>query len=341
MLALQTSLAQALPPSVILFNPNAALSGHIRAELVALGFRVVPHEAEAPRAALEREAAARALDPSAGVSVLATGRGVDVWLLGPPSAQPSSTHVFSASASEAAQHRLVAVRVVELLRATLLELELPDATRGEGAAEPRAEAGPAPTLPAAPPDAPAAGGLPAAGGSWLFDVGLGASSSLGAVGVTPLVAASALWRSTPAVAVGLSGVVPLGKAEVSAREGTASLETWRVTAGSRIQLLADGPLRPLVGGGIGLVWFRVEGVDAASLYRVASEQLLVPSAHVELGVHWELSRKWALSSSSSPSFALAKPAVEFAGREVLVLGRPLVVWTLRVEYRAFPESRRD
>lgn len=236
------------------------------------------------------------------------------------------------------------MRVVELLRARLLELELPATAQGEEGAEPPA----APLAPsgsrAVPRDAPAArerSGLHAAASSLLFDVGLGASSSIGAVRVTPLLAAGAMWRLTPTVEFVLSGLVPLGKAEVSRRGGSASVETWQLTAGSRIHLLAEGSVRPIVGAGLGLVWFRVEGTDAATAYALSSEQLLVPSAHVELGVHWKLSRKFALSSGLCPSLALAKPLVEFADRQVFTLGRPLVAWTLRVEYRALSDSSRD
>ena len=143
------------------------------------------------------------------------------------------------------------------------------------------------------------------------------------------------------IAVGLSAFVPLAKAEVSAREGRASVETWQLALGPRLQLLTGSSIQPVVGAGLGLVWFQVEGTDAGAQYALTSDQLLVPAAHVELGVHFRLSRSIALSSGLCSSLALARPVVEFADRQVLTLGRPLVAATLRIEYGAVVAAHGD
>ncbi len=95
-----------MPQSIVLFNPKAALSVQIGAELTALVFRVIPVQAKPPEAPVDAQAAARAVEGSAGVYVIATRSGVDVWLLDLASSEPSSTHVFRADASEALNERL-------------------------------------------------------------------------------------------------------------------------------------------------------------------------------------------------------------------------------------------
>jgi hypothetical protein len=131
-------------------------------------------------------------------------------------------------------------------------------------------------------------------------------------------------------------------ANVSELEGSASIATWEVSAGSRIYPLSAGSsVQPWLGGGLGVVWFQVEGTEATSRYILDSEPLIVAGPHAEIGVVWRLSHSFALRSSLGTSYAFPKPVVEFAGREVLRLGRPLVHWTLGIEFRAVSDISSD
>jgi hypothetical protein len=56
---------------------------------------------------------------------------------------------------------------------------------------------------------------------------------------------------------------------------------------------------------------------------------------------WQLSSHFSLYSTAGTSVAAAKPVVQFAGRDVLTLARPLLFWTLGIEVRATSEASRD
>lgn len=342
--------ARAEPPGIVIFGPKGSLSQQIQAELATLGFRALSVDAGGrPFALADAHAAAREAGAVAAIYVVGSHSGVEVWLVDRVTGKTSFRDVVRTDATAAGQDRIVAVRVVELLRASLLELELPEQTRGEveATSELRRVVGlrgrsstastrdvRVRTIPSAAEDEHVT--------ALLFDAGFGVSSSIGAVGLTPVLALGAFWQPTPVVGVGLSSRIPVAAATVSEREGTARITTWDFVAGSRIYPFAgSGPVQPSLGLGLGVLWFQIEGTAAESRYTLASEQLIVAGPHADVGVRWQLSRRFALRSSFGASHAFTKPLVQFAGRQVLTLGRPLVAWTLGIEFRADSASNGD
>jgi hypothetical protein len=320
------------------------LSSQIEADLTRLGFRVLLRDADetvdTPR---ELQAAAREAGAEAAVSVQPSALGVDVWLVDRVTGKTLSREVVQTGPG-AEQDRVIAVRVVELLRASLLELQLPSGADGELPATSQLQA-----LVGLPSTGEARErgqqpALPAAEGSGVFRFAAagGISSSVGALPITPLAALGAFWQPSERLAIGLSSFIPLASAETSAQEGSASIATWELHAGPRLYpLTRAGAIRPFADLGLALIWCQINATRAASPLIAASDQLLSAGGHAGVGLDWQLSSSFSLFATGGATVAAAKPVVQFAGRDVLTLARPIVSGTLGVEYRATSEARRD
>src|SRR5688572_16435961 len=123
--------ARAERPSIVLLGSPGGLPGQIEAELSSLGFRVQTREASSPlETPRELQAAARQAGAEVAVSVRPSALGVEVWLVDRVTGKTLSRELVSREPGQG-QERVIAVRVVELLRASLLELQLPSGAEGE------------------------------------------------------------------------------------------------------------------------------------------------------------------------------------------------------------------
>jgi hypothetical protein len=347
------SQAHAEPPTIALVGPRGNLEIQIRAELTALGFQVVflerPTAPDAPGAV---EQAAREANTVAAVSVVPAALGVLVWLSDRVTGKTSVRHVAQTEGA-AEQDRFVAVRVVELLRASLLELQLPDPPRGEVAATPELLTAVTPEPPwsgqtpvVVAPSGPEAVAVPpqhrAGAGALLVNAGVGASSSHPSVALTPVLSLGAFWQPQARVSVGLSGQLPLASTQLSEAEGSADLWPWVLVASARLQpFTIRGPLDFSVAAGLMVMDFELKGTRATAPLQITREQLLTAGPHTDLALGWRLSPRLSLRSSLGADYALAKPVVRFAGRNVLALGQPLITLALGLEFRATGTSPGD
>jgi hypothetical protein len=344
------TVAGAETPSIVLIGTQGSLSSQIEADLTRLGFQVLPNDpgggtpaSDAAQTPRELQAAARAAGAEAAVAVRPSALGVEVWLVDRVTGKTLSREVLHTGAG-AEQERVIAVRIVELLRASLLELQLPSGAEGEVRATPALQA--LVGLPSAPglgEREPASAAMPAPSyGAFRLEGGLGLGSSIGATSLTPLGTLGGLWQPTEHLAIGLFSLIPLASADVSDREGSARISTWEVHAGPRIYpLSASGPLRPFIDVGLALLWFQIEATRAESPLIATSDNLLTAGAHASLGLTWQLSSHFSLYSTAGASVAALEPVVQFAGRDVLTLAQPLAFCTFGVEYRATSEASRD
>lgn len=328
-----------------MFGLQGSLSSQIEAELSSLGFHVLPGGASPPpETPRELQAAARKAGAAAAASVRPSERGVEVWLVDRVTGKTLSREVVQLEPA-LDRERVIAVRIVELLRASLLELQLPSGAEGEVQATPQLQALaglPSPLLgqgreqsSPAPPATPGYGALQ-------LHAGLGFASSVRATRVTPLVALGAFWQPTRQLAIGVSGFVPLASAKVSDREGSVRIATWQLSVGPRLYpFAATGALRPFLDLEVSLLQFQIDATQAAASLIASSDRLLTAGASTGLGVEWRLSSHFSLCSTAGASVAAPKPVVRFAGREVLTLARPLLLYTLGVEYRAASSASRD
>lgn len=338
-----TALAVGEAPSLLLVSGESPLGSRIGAELEAQGFRVLkfePPSAELPEDQLvldteEARLLQAAQQAHASALVRVSADGAEVWHIEPTQAGARRELLRIEPAAAGDAERVLAARVAELLRTSGLDLapavDPPRSTSSETTAPGHVER---PTTPAAP-DAPVAPVPRALSGALLIDVDMGMSTGMDGLGAAPLFGASIFWQPARLAAFGLAATVPLSAPELSAAEGRARVQSWSLAAGPRLYPLgAKAALEPFFGLGLGVLWFRVEGKRAASMLELATEQLVVAGPHLALGVRWHALGRFSLTARIEGTYAVAKPVVEFADREIATLGRPFALCTVGIEFRA-------
>jgi hypothetical protein len=222
--------AEATPVIAVLCAPGDPFGLRVQAELESLGFRTVlfdPAAEPASRGSLE--AWARKAGAIAAIRAVASEDGVEVWIAD----RVTGKTVLREMARDGAaldRDASLALRVVDLLRASLLEVALPGRPPGEVSAtpelreklhlpEPDAER-PAPALPVR---------------SLRFSLAPGVMLSPGGFGPAGSLQVGVAW--TPKERVGLSGfaALPLSRPRVSGPPGSADLSV--VLAGGAVRFL--------------------------------------------------------------------------------------------------------
>ncbi len=198
------------------------LEPRLRAELESAGFEVVIVRVEQPASRDQLEATARRTESFAAIALIrpAGGEAVDVWVIDRVTGKTVLRRIEAPTAS-AETGSILAVRAVELLRASLIELHLRTTPSGEIEPEPEVErfaelpkeAVPPPRpepvppkpkpekpRPVAPPPRPAP--------HYAFGLALEGVVSPGGLDLAFAPGASFFWQPAPEWALGLSIVGP-------------------------------------------------------------------------------------------------------------------------------------
>jgi hypothetical protein len=334
--------ARAAESDIVLLGRPDPLPKQIDAELSASGFRVVWVEtAQALPTSIDAEAAAAEADALAVVYAMPALRDVEVWFL--DVAGITRAHeVLHTEPSLIDSDRVVAVRLVELLRARLFEQELSDlapnaALDGEQPTEPvSAIAGELATPGVGAKSSSSAQDMSStnrsrAPSSFVFDAGFGAGSSFRATGLSPYFTLGASWQALPRFTFGLSARGPLARELARIPPGTTRTASWELFAGSRFfPIVGDSPVWPSLAAGLGVFWFQVE-IDRGVCV-LATDQIFTTGPQVDVGVHWRLSRRFSLRSTLAAIYPLSEPGVIISSKSI-ALRRPLVMGALAVEFR--------
>ena len=212
----------------VLCAPGDRFGLRLVAELESLGFRAVvldPSTEPASRAALE--ASARGAGAIAAIRAVPSERGVEVWIAD----RVTGKTVLRDPANDRGTPELddaLALRVVELLRASLLEIALPTPSRGEVPATPeiREKMRVPEQIDAAPPSprSPPRLRLSLAPGLLLSPGGFGGSGSL-ALGLD--------WMPSDHLGLCALAAIPLTSARVEGSQGSADLTVFLAGGGAR------------------------------------------------------------------------------------------------------------
>jgi hypothetical protein len=208
----------------------------------------------------------------------------------------------------------IALRFVETLRATLMEVEQPRSPPGEVAAPPEVQV--LLTRPAS---------------HFAFSLGGGAGYSAGGIGTTGHVGLSLVGMYSPRFGVALDGSLTPGRAKVHGTEGQASIGLFLVGASFRFVPIAPlGPARLLLGGGawVGVMTMSGEAVAPYVNTRATSTSVL---PHLDVGVLLSLTQRLGLGANVSAAISAPSVAVRFADRQVATWGRPLWLGSLVVQ----------
>ncbi len=337
----------------------SALVGRLRAELEALGFVVVP-EARAGRTIAERAKAAKV---SAALRVTRARDGVEVWVTDDVGGKTALRETVIASGPEGGSDGVIAVRAVELLRATFLEIDIelpqpeldppPLPSLGEEPETPeqrrpeQERQKPAPSEPTKPalekPEASAARSDPERDAlspmdgetlqprRWRLALGAAPAFSPGGVPAQVLVIVEGAYRTSTRSSFGAAGGFTVSPSTVSGAEGTADVRTaFAVTEISWSPLAESAAVRPWLGAGFGFVRLATRGT-AREPFEGGSDKTMAALAVGRVGVSATPFVSWLfVGFDARVGIAAPEPAVMFADKTRARWGRPLVVTSATV-----------
>jgi hypothetical protein len=301
---------------VLLGQKDPAFWPWLRAELGSSGFAVEPLSvASLPPSPAEIEQLAQREGGVIGLSPLEAGAGIEIWRVDPVSHKLGFRELLLGLYKPEEAPDVIALRMVETLRATLMDIET------ERASAPVAE--PPPPSPVPKPAAPAR--------LWL-GLGGGGAFSPGGVGAVGYLDWSLAWPLSSRFSLALDGALTPTGATVHGPEGSAHID-WYL-AGAALSFCVTNPkaaLRLRSGAGAFVAWTTLLGQAVEPLEnRRAHSVSAVP--HVDLGLRWSLSERVGLAADGAAGLSAPGVAIDFAGREAATWGRP--VWLGRLSLEA-------
>lgn len=323
MILLANSDAQAAAPRVALWLSGPAdrqrmeIETRLRAELAIAGFEstILDESISSDRESLER--AARSSGSFAAIAVVRrAGLDADMWVADRVTGKTAFRRVrFDAQSADAAA--IFAIRAVELLRASLLELTELHPSRGELAPTDKMRDWIAPTHAKAP-------------AATTYEVHVGAAAVAGPGGI-PAGGALALgfsWKPLPWWAGCIEGWGPV-IGHVGNREGTATIDQEAALVLARLEPLRSPAVEPFGRLGVGAYHLGAEG-HASPPYDGRYGQVWAAVGAVGLGLRSSGLRPLSIMASLDALFLAPRPGVKFANETIAVGGRPTLVGQIGV-----------
>jgi hypothetical protein len=303
---------------LVIDQPDDPFAERIRAELKALGLEVLAVEPWRTGEAIDSlEAAARREQADAAIRMVASRKGVEVWMTAQTLGRPLLRQLVIDESPDGPNQGLVALQTVELLRTGLLSVHgaaPPDEPSGRPMAGEDAAA-PAATLPAPSPPSLTQAGAQAAVGALFSPGGTGASLQL--------------WLSIHRTLTGRIGLaldlsLPLSAATASGPEGSARVGSWLVGAAlfARFQAPEVG-LRAALGGGAGLVRIAADGRANPPLVS-RSEDVVSAAGYLRADGGFEATRWLSLGLRGVAGLSIDQVALRFGGNQAATWGRPFL-----------------
>lgn len=296
-------------------QPTGALALAFAGELRAAGFSVVtiPPPAQAPAFAVLRDLA-RAHEVAATVW-FDDGRGAGVltiWVVDRVTGKMVVRELEGGPPTDKAAAKLAALNGVELLRASLRELEdLPQPPSAE-----------------VEPSAPVKRLVTRAPPTYRFDIGGGVSGSAGGVRPAAHVGLGVRFELHRWAGLRVMALVPVVGSRLRDREGYARLTIAQLLAGPHVPLRPPGVVvRPDVGVLVGVAMLQFEGVAIPPLLG-RSDRLFTFSAMFDAGLSIRVSPTLRIRADAGVGLAAPELAITFVGRPVGRWGRPFGQGTL-------------
>ncbi len=295
---------------VLLVDPGSEpLTVRLREEIESLGLEVTVVSEGDPAEPLELRA--RLADAVAAIRITQRGSGsVDMTILDRATGKTVSRHLPIATGTDPAASELVATRTVELLRASLMELEAPHPARGDAAvtAEVRALAAPVPQ--------PRPTTLAVAAGPALVT-----SQSLG---VSLDIWLAVLLRTRNGFGATAAVVAPGTGSGIRSAEGRVNAAAWQY----RIGAVFEGPrltraLSPHFEAGATLVSLTTDGVASAP-FRGVDQHSTLWGPWGSAGLRCEFVPRLAVVTAAEVALLFPETVIRSDGRELATFGQPLV-----------------
>lgn len=311
-------------PRIVLLAPEgeSRVALRIRAELRALHFDVVDMQApEGPPSREPLEEAARSSDAVAAVRIVPSKAGIEVWIVDRVTSKTVLREIVSRDARSTSGEADIALRVMELLRASLMEIDAPTPPRGEIAPPPRVRALVSPRQVPPPVRLPvAAEGLR---GSFSVDLGMGMLLAPGNIGPAGLLHVAAGYRPVPWIGPMVLALVPVHSLDVRGPEGTAAVRMGLFGAGAEAALAPGGPAWSVTAGaGVSVFWLTAEGSAAGPFFGGRSTGLVTAAPFVRVGARLALLPRLHVRADVLGGATVQQPVIQFAGREAASFGAP-------------------
>lgn len=300
---------------VLLEQTSPPFLPRLRAELGSSGFGVaVVKPSTFPPSRAEIEQLAQQEGATAGLSLIEAGSGLEIWVVDRATAKTVFREVILGLYDPREAPEVVAIRMVETLRATLMEVEHPRTSSVEVA--------PAAEIDVVGQNRP---------GRFSLGLGGGVGYSPGGVGVTGHLALSLMWAATARLHLGLDGSLTPGRAKVRGPEGETGVGLY--LAGASLAFYLTDPVAPVrlrFGAG---AWGSVMALsgEAVAPYVNMRAQIITIVPHLDLGLRVSLTRRLGLALGLSGGISAPAASIHFAGREVATWGRPLLLSNLALE----------
>jgi hypothetical protein len=304
-----------------------------KAELEALGVTVESLSGGGARDELLREARAR----GAIAAVLLSGNaaGAEVILVDRVTSK-TSIRTLDVSAEPAARREdAIAIGFVELLRASLLEIEIAERPRGE--VDPPQAARALVRRPLAGSSAPPVQTVQRERGR--LSVGPALLFAPGGLDASGHVAARGAGVPHEVVGVGATVLVPTLPSAACAPEGCARTSLFQASTSLEISYLGRrGPARPFLGAGAGVLWAHTTAEPTGNYIGTTID---VTTAWLELdaGIAITVVEPLSIRLDTSAALALPRPVISFAGTERATIGHPVLSAAVALEVSFYREER--
>jgi len=297
----------------VLEHANDGFLPRLQGELRSSGFDlVVVSPPRWPPTRQEIERLTRDEGAIAGISLIQAGTVVEMWVVDRVTSKTVYREVIGVTDDHPEDS--IALRFVETLRATLMEVEQPRSPEGEVAAPPEVQ-----VL------------LTRTTSRFAVSLGGGAGYSTGGIGTTGHIGLSLVGMYSPRFGLVLDGSLTPGRAKVEGTEGQASIGLFLVGASLRfVPIAPSGRVRFLLGGGawVGVMTMAGEAVAPYVNKRATSTSVL---PHLDVGVLFSVTRRVSLGTNLSAAISAPSIGVVFADRQVATWGRPLWLGSLVIE----------
>jgi hypothetical protein len=244
------------------------------------------------------------------------GATTDVWVTDHVTRKIVGRRIAAGGAGDAAD-RALALRVVELMRASLVE----------GLVMPQVDG---------PPSPPPSAHLPSGVSAWVregmkpslepsrsVDLGLGITGVWGGpqLGLAVAPELHLAWRPSSSGWVGLLAVGPAFGARVVASQGSATVRQEFVVAEAGLEPLSGSSVRPTFSIGAGAYHLAATGYAAAP-YTTRTDDVWSALLIAGVGARMLLSPSASLALDARALFAVPRPEIAFAEQQVAVAMRP-------------------
>jgi hypothetical protein len=308
--------AQDRRSTVLLVDPGSApITSRLREEIEALGLEVKLVPARDPAEPLDERA--RAAGAVGAIRLTGGGSGsVDMTILDRATGKTVSRHLAIAMPSDPASAELVATRTVELLRASLMELEAPHPARGDAEVTEQVRA-------IAVAESESGARAPRS------ESMLGISTGPALVKSPDFSVGVDLWftfvlRGKDGLGAMASVLVPAVAEQLDTAEGQIRAFAWQYRLGA----LFDGPRAatwwsPRFGAGAALVMLTTDG-SASMPYVGVSERSTGWGPWASIGLRFELAPQLSAVVAGDATLLVPEMVIRSAGHEVATFGRPLL-----------------